>query len=88
MNKSFKEIYKMAHGWTIDNDGYLWGLTSGDQGFEKTDMRLNDLVSIALASGAKLPVKESNKLDLDLYILVRECQYVIEQVKNNESTLS
>ena len=39
----FETIYPKAYGWTLDNEGYLAGLVSGDMGYEATDRKLEDL---------------------------------------------
>lgn len=39
----FENIYPRAYGWTIDEEGYLAGLVSGDMGYEVTDRKLEDL---------------------------------------------
>lgn len=44
----FKEVLLEAYGWLVDADGYLWGLTAGDMGYDQTDMRLVDLFDLAI----------------------------------------
>ncbi|MBN6820657.1 hypothetical protein JRF84_13820 [Methylobacterium organophilum] len=46
--RPFKEVLPEAYGWQVDADGYLWGLTAGDMGYDKTDMRLIDLFDLAV----------------------------------------
>lgn len=43
----FREVFAQAYGWTVDDDGYLWGLVAGDMGYEKTDAKLSDLMAAA-----------------------------------------
>lgn len=46
--RPFKEVLPEAYGWLVDEDGYLWGLTAGDMGYDQTDMRLVDLFDLAV----------------------------------------
>ncbi len=46
--RPFKEVLPEAYGWLVDADGYLWGLTAGDMGYDQTDMRLVELFDLAI----------------------------------------
>lgn len=57
----FKEVADKAYGWLIDEEGFLWGLVAGDQGYEKTDMKFSDLIGTALANEEKRFYQTGNK---------------------------
>lgn len=45
--RPFAEVHAEAYGWTVDDEGYLCGLVSGDMGYDQTDMKLTDLMADA-----------------------------------------
>lgn len=34
------DVINSAYGWTIGNDGEVWGLVAGDMGYEKTGIKI------------------------------------------------
>ncbi len=42
--EAFRPFAEEAYGWTIGNDGLVWGLVAGDMGYDETPAQLGALV--------------------------------------------
>lgn len=71
--EKYKELSKIAYDATIDDDGYIWFLISGDQGYENSGIKFHDLHRLFYEKTSFEKDKEKIfKMEEKLFSLIRE----------------
>lgn len=81
---TFDEVRKKAYDLQIDDEGYLFGLVAGDQGYDNTKIKLTDLVGNALAVADDRGREtrqwiDNNDVQCALSLLISVCRRVLQE---------